>query len=152
MKAVKIFIFLVMFLFLFSFPVLSQDSDRVETNTDEVDDDENDDTRDRPRMNRTRLSNFLNSSRAMHVRDRLKVRNLDEDEEVDYKCHEDDEIRDRVRCRIKLAKATLTAVQRADFKLDYIPSDCRINDDQTERQNCVQRYAHVQKMLETRRR
>nr|MBI4157044.1 hypothetical protein [Candidatus Woesearchaeota archaeon] len=87
------------------------------------------------------MEDKLKTPRAMEIRRKLNDIKLERVETSGLRCFEEDDIEDRVRCRLNLSRVEL----RKEYKLEYLPEECRTIDNMTERQNCVRRYAQLQK-------
>ena len=134
----------------------SLDNDDVnETDEDSDEDIGDNDTIEREDSDNPRMENFrdrfmirskmmedkLKTPRAMEIRRKLNNMKLERVETSGLRCFDEDDIEDRVRCRLNLSRPEL----RKEYKLEYLPEECRTIDNMTERQNCVRRYAQLQK-------
>ena len=78
--------------------------------------------------------------------DRINVGDLAGLNIENVQCQNTENVRDRVKCRIDIKiRDTGRAEIREEFKLNYLPEECRVREDETERKECVKRYSSVQK-------
>ena len=61
-------------------------------------------------------------------------------DEINLKCGDKTTLKERVMCRLNLTEDEL----RTELSLRYLPEECRVIENQTERQDCVNRYARLQ--------
>ena len=125
---------------------IDEDSNDDIGNNDTIEKEDSDDNRmenfrDRFMIRSKMMRDELRTPRAMEIRRKLNDIKLERVETSGLKCFEEGDIEDRVRCRLNLSRVEL----RKEYKLEYLPEECRTIDNMTERQQCVRRYAKLQK-------
>src|SRR3989344_4364254 len=125
---------------------IDEDSNDDIGNNDTIEKEDSDDNRmenfrERRQIKSQMMRDGLRTPRAMEIRRKLNDIKLERAETSGLRCFEEDDIEDRVRCRLNLSRPEL----RKEYKLEYLPEECRTIDNMTERQHCVRRYAQLQR-------